>query len=108
MKNYEVLGANSQGFHLIKLTEGKFSGIIYSYGKVGFLEENDMMKLQFEFTVHDADGRDKEKLKSNEKFTTMIGDILTDIITEQLAKNEVVYTGGVDENRTDDSGESNL
>jgi hypothetical protein len=108
IKPYEVLGANPQGFHLIKLTEGDFSGIIYSYGKVGFIEEDDMMKLQFEFNVHESSGHDFEGLKSNTDFTTHIGDILTDMIVEQIAKNEVVYTGGVDENRTDDSSESDL
>ena len=44
--------------------------------------------------------------ENNDKFKNHIGDILIDVLDEQLAKNQVVYTGGVDENRTTDSEQS--
>lgn len=88
----------------IKLTEGPYAGIIYSYGAVGFEENGDTLKLKFEYDIHEAEG--VSYIQS--EFEQAIGQLLQLILVEQLAKNEVVYTGGVDENRTTDSEQTDL
>lgn len=94
MKNYVILDdTTSDGYQLIKLTSGDHEGIIYSYGRVSLIEEGDAVRLSFAYDIVDYAGREIK-----ESFTTEIGDILQDILMEQLAKNEVVYKGGVDEN----------
>lgn len=104
IKNYEVLqDVNPQGFHLIKLTSGDHEGIIYSYGRVEIVDKDDAAYLSFDYDIVDYAEREVK-----ESFTTEIGDILQDILLEQLAKHEVVFKGGVDENRTEDSSESDL
>lgn len=100
IKNYEVLEESYNGSQLIKLTSGDYSGIIYSYGSVGFDEQGEQVSLRFDYKVHSDHDYDEQE------FGKYIGDILVDLITEQLAKNEIVYTGGVDENRTTDSEQS--
>lgn len=99
---YEVLEEEYNGSNLIKLTSGTFSGIIYSYGRVAFIEEGDQLRINFEYNVHNAaeDSIDKETFKQ------VIGDVLHELILEKVAKNELVYTGGIDENRTTDSEQS--
>jgi hypothetical protein len=99
MLNYTVLQKDVNGSQLIELTSGKYSGIIYSYGKVEFGEEEDHAVMHFEYTVHDDFGIElnEEELKQE------LGDILLEIIETGIAKNSIVYSGGVDENRTEDS-----
>ena len=71
----------------IELTNGEFTGTIYSYGKV---EDPDEPNMSFEYTIHNS-----EVDTSNEKFKNTIGDILVEILEESLKKNETVFTGGI-------------
>lgn len=77
----------------IQLTDGPYENIIFSFGKVSFNEENDELRMGFEYEVHDDNGIDYNK----EEFEGFLGDFLTEMIIQGIAKNEVVYTGGIDE-----------
>ena len=93
-----VLENTKTGEERIKLTEGSYSGIIFSYGKVTFDEQGDTCKMHFEYDVHDDAGVPYVK----EELEQYLGDMLVEFITYGLIKNEITYTGGVDENRTGD------
>ena len=71
---------------------GKFNGVIYNYGKVSVPEkENDdgTLPFQFEYDIIDNVGISREEF--GEDFFTLIGDILVDIIDEQLKGNKLGY-----------------
>ena len=71
---------------------GKFDGVIYNYGKVSVAEkENDDGNLPFRFQYTIIDNVDIPKKKFNDEFFTLIGDILVDIIDEQLKENNLEY-----------------
>ena len=78
----------------IKLTEGQYKGIIFSYGAVKLEEDGDVLRLKFEYDIHDADGISYVQSELEEH----LGQLLQLILVQQLMNNEVVYTGGVDEN----------
>ena len=101
---FTVLASKRGDPDRIKLTEGQYSGIIFSYGKVSFEEIDDYCKLNFEYEVHEDTGVTYIK----EELEQYLGALLQAILVEQLIKNEVVYTGGVDENRTTDSEQTDL
>lgn len=84
----------------IKLTEGPYSGIVYKYGRVSLLEEDDHLKVQFEYELKDGSRLD-------DNFTQHIGPILTELIEEGLMKNSLVYTGGIDADRAENSSKLN-
>lgn len=84
MKPYKVVGTH------IELTDTPYEGIIYRYGKVSLIEENDHLKLQFEYDIVDGSP------PNDEIFKTYIGDILLEMIEEGLSRNDIVYTGGTD------------
>lgn len=96
--------SRKSGVTALKLTDGPYKGIIYSYGKVSFDEEGDTCKLNFDYEIQDASSTNYV----TEEFEQYIGDLLQFIIMDQLQKNEVVYTGGTDENRDKDSEQSDL
>ena len=74
---------------LIGIKEGKFAGVIYKYGKVSFGEDNpDGTKpLQFQYEIVDNNGIQREQF--GEEFFKLIGDILVEVMEEQI-KDEPV------------------
>ena len=106
-KEYVVLEHKHNGQQAIKLLADPFSGIIYTYGKIEFEEdeENDSLHLKFEYEIHDyAD----KGMGDMQPFEAYIGKLLEEMIHEGIRDNNLTYTGGVDENRTKDSNESDL
>lgn len=102
IKNYELLDEDYNGNQFIQLTSSEYSGIIYTYGKVRLVEEDDLLRVQFEYDIHE----NPVGFVDRDKFRNHIGDILIDLLEENLLKNNVVYTGGIDENRTTDIDQS--
>ena len=102
MKNKPyVVVENTQGFDAIKLTENPFDGIIYTYGKVSFEEDelNDKLKIHFDYEILDYANK---VLTDTKPFEQYIGDILQELIHEGIENNNLTYAGGIDENRTGD------
>jgi hypothetical protein len=102
IRNYELLDEDNNGNQLIQLTSTEYSGIIYNYGRVRLVEEDDLLRVQFEYDIHE----NPVGVVDKDKFRNHIGDILIDLLEENLLKNNVVYTGGIDENRTTDLEQS--
>lgn len=94
IKNYELLDEDYNGNQLIKLTSSEYSGIIYTYGRVRLLEEDDQLRVQFEYEIQE----NPVGVLDPTIFRNHIGDILIDLLEENLLKNNIVYTGGTDEN----------
>lgn len=101
---HKVLENKHDGMHAIQFTDGKFNGIIFSYGKVEFPEtdDNDNAKLSFDYDVHDDAGLEYDK----DEIEHYLGDFLIQLIISGIKKNNLSYTGGVDENRTNDIEQS--
>ena len=74
---------------------GKFDGVIYNYGKVSVpKKENDngTLPFRFEYNIIDNVGISREDF--GEEFFVLIGDILVDIIDDQLKENKLGYVPG--------------
>ena len=95
--SYVVLESKIDGMQAIKLTSEPYSGIIYTYGKVEFVpdEENDKLTIKFDYTIQD---KNSKEFGNKEPFEAYIGQILQDMIRDGIAENSITYAGGVDEN----------
>jgi hypothetical protein len=102
---YVVVESKQDGFQAIKLTEGAFEGIVYTYGKVRIDEDEEQGKAYIRFEYEILDHNDKG-LTDPKPFERYIGDILQELIHQGIEENNLTYTGGVDENRTKDSEQS--
>lgn len=84
----------------IKLLSGKYIDTVYQYGKVKFEEEKDgAIYLQFVYNVLETP-LVKEELEKDMDFKNHIGDILVNIMSQNIDK------GIIDEVGTDYSEES--
>lgn len=105
---YTTVESKTSGLEAIKLLEDPYSGIIFTYGKVSFDvdEVNDHLKIKFDYDIlHDPINPRTGFVK--EEFENYIGDLLQELLHQEIAKNNVTYTGGIDdENRTGDIIES--
>ena len=64
----------------------KFSGVIYSYGRISVPEPTPegMAQLSFDYNIEDNNNIPRDEF--DEEFFTLIGDILVDIITREWKK----------------------
>ena len=78
----------------LRISEGKFEGVVYSYGKVVLPVEHEMngkgdLPFKFEYSILDNANIDREEFGKD--FFKIIGDILVDIIDEQLQEENLEY-----------------
>lgn len=96
MKHYRYVNDE-----VVQLIDGPYTGVQYQYGRVQFVpdEQKDILNLKFDYEILSGEVQDIAE------FQTYIGDLLLEIIEDHVANNNVVYTGGIDENRTKDTSE---
>ena len=95
-----VESSNNDSLSAIKLTDPPYAGIVFSYGKVQFpedLAEDEDCQVSFDYDVYDDAGVEYNV----DEFEKYIGDFLIELIMYQLSKNDIVYTGGIDDDNTD-------
>lgn len=65
----------------VKIIKGPYQGIIYTYGKAEFNESGtDSLTTRFEYTIIE----NPHETMSARKFEKLAGDILIDIVTDQV------------------------
>ena len=98
-----VVENRKTGHDALRLTDGPYKGMIYTYGKVSFDEEGtEKVHMNFEYDIIQDDG----VTYNEDEFVEYIGHILQHLINKQLQENSITYTGGIDENRTEDPEQS--
>lgn len=87
--------------YAVRLQEDPFRGIIISYGRVSFDEdeENDKLSISFEYDLLE----DNDQEYDVKEMEAHIGELLQEMIVFEMGRNNLIFTGGTDENRKDDS-----
>lgn len=84
--------------YLINLIDHQFSDIKFILGKVQLVEQNDHCTLKYNYDIieNNTDLSITDKLKQD--FETVVGDLVVQMIDEGLLNNNLIYTGGKDDN----------
>jgi hypothetical protein len=93
-KNYTFVSKGDDDWASVMIKDGKYEGIIYQYGKVSVAEsedENGNMPLSFKYNIIDYSGHNQEDLESSVEFKNTLGDILVEILDEQLEADNLEY-----------------
>ena len=93
-KNYTFVSKGDDDWASVMIKDGKYEGIIYQYGKVSIPEsedENGNMPLSFKYNIIDYSGHNQEDLESSVEFKNTLGDILVEILDEQLETGNLEY-----------------
>jgi hypothetical protein len=87
MIKYELTSQENENSTMgIRLTEGQFEGVEFRYGTINPIEENDQLQLTFEYEVLNSANHDKKELDENSDFIQLMGDLIVQILEEQIAK----------------------
>ncbi len=93
-ENFTYVSRGQDQWASILITKGEHEGIIYQYGRVSEAEEENedgKMPLSFDYNIVDINGHDKEKLVNSTEFKNTLGDILVEILDEQLEAGNLEY-----------------
>lgn len=86
----------------IIITEGDYKDVSYQYGSISFDEENENMKLTFDYDIiENPSSLSNDELENSEEFHNQIGDILVEIIGNELTENEQNFLRSVNEESND-------
>ena len=97
--NYvHVLSESTNGFYHIKFTNEQYSDIIIKFGEISFDDQGDECIMHFDYDII----KNPNNIDINDDFKQYIGDVILEMIQQQLENNEVIYTGGIDDNRIND------
>ena len=90
---YTFVSEEGDNWANVCIREGKFKDVIYNYGKVSINseQENDDGTLPFRFEYSIIDNALLQREEFGEEFFTLIGDILVDIIDDQLKEKNLEY-----------------
>ena len=92
-EKYTFVSKEGDNWANICIRNGKFKDVIYNYGKVSVNpeKENDDGSLPFRFEYSIIDNASLQREEFGEDFFMLIGDILVDIIDDQLKENSLGY-----------------
>ena len=93
-ENYSFVSRGEDKWASILITKGKYTGIIYQYGKVSVAErenEEGNLPLSFDYNVVDYNNFEEDDIHSSTDFKNTLGDILVEILDEQLETSNLEY-----------------
>ena len=92
-EKYTFVANKDRKWQGIGLTEkaGFYQGVVYEYGKVSIVENEEKTEasLQFDYNVLDSNSLDREYF--NDDFFQLLGDILKDLIDQQVNEENMQY-----------------
>ena len=84
----------------IEINEGRFKGVIFTFGKVNLSEDKaaDQLGVNFQFIVNRPNARyDSKELNESVKFKKFIANILKYLLEEEFAHNDKHTTTDIKE-----------
>ena len=73
--------------YAIEIIKGEFTGVVWQFGSVEFVDGKP--ELNFQRTIRRVpEGMTVEELEQNEDLNNFMGDILVELLEEQVAKSE--------------------
>jgi hypothetical protein len=81
--DYTLVESNDGTKTGIGIKTGKYSGILYHYGKVRLTEEDNYARLTFVYNIVESPTISVDDLVNDKEFLEFMGDILSDILMNQ-------------------------
>jgi len=79
-KDYKFIDFTNSDLTGIMILQGEYTGVVYHYGKVRVKERGEFATLEFGYTIVHPGKHDIDLLQKDEEFSTIMGDILTEIL----------------------------
>ena len=93
-KNYSFVSRDDDNWTSVMISKGPYEGIIYQYGRVSVAtveNEDGNLPLSFDYNVVDYNNFKESDIHSSKDFKNTLGDILVEILDEQLEAGNLEY-----------------
>ena len=77
----------------IRLLQGPYKDTLFKYGKVKFKEENEQIYLLFAYDVLESTVDTPKKMEKDGKFKDYLGDLLVELMSNNIEQEIVDETG---------------
>ena len=94
---YVFITNKDENMQCIGIRKGKFEGVVYKYGKVSLGEETKDGNLPFRFEYDIVDSNNLPEEWFAEQFNNLAGDILVDILEDQVREGKVQFANLISE-----------
>lgn len=95
--DYQFIDFNDSELTGIGLLIDGYKGVLYHYHKARVVEEGEIARLQFGYTIVNPGEHDIDTLTNDEKFHTIMGDILSEILLTKQTHDEQTRTDNTQE-----------
>ena len=88
-KHFKFVDFKDSDITGIGILVGDYKGVLYHYTGARVNQQSGMPKLEFGYTIVHAGEHDMDGLQSDDKFHTMMGDILTELIINNRYNEQI-------------------
>lgn len=104
-KTYSFVEKSDSDFYSVRINEGEFAGVVYTYGTVKVIENDDGAVVNFIFKVDESPAPHTVKsLNESHEFKNLIGEILEHFVNGSFETGQ--YRIGGDSTGTDSTQSS--
>lgn len=90
-KTIQFVEKGDSELYSLKVVQGPYLGVIYTYGKVHLREDeaNCQLELKFDFKIEEVpDNINEKELEKSNDFKNFMGDILSQLLEDKLDNDE--------------------
>ena len=92
-KVYRVVENPHEKDAAIEIIEGEWKDLVYQYGKVEFVDSKNHLNFQRTIRRLPKAGGDMDELLNNTELETLMGDILVELMEEQIERDKNEQSG---------------
>jgi len=82
-EDFQLIQSDDNKITGIGILKGKYAGVLYHYGQAKIVEEGEVARMVFDYTLINTGSFTLHELQTDEEFHIIIGDILTEILLEK-------------------------
>jgi len=64
----------------IRITEGKYKGLVYRYGKINFAEDNNLLRCNFDYDIIE----NPNDITEDQDLINFLGEIVIDVLEDEM------------------------
>ena len=81
----------------IRITEGKYAGVVYRYGKINFSEDGEHVRCNFNYDILE----NPNSITEDQEFINFLGEIVVEMLDEEIHElgDDFLRSGDLEEER---------
>jgi len=68
----------------IRITEGSYEGLVYQYGTIKFIEEDENLRCNFTYNIID----NPNNIEENQELVNYLGEILVEVLNDEIEETD--------------------